>query len=319
MKKDNALNGKKLVIVESPSKSKTISQYLGDGYFLWDYPFGFSMTYASLGTFSFIAGFLIGCKYQFNTTNDVITFYKKRVIRLYPLFILSTVVLLGVHFLTKIRVALLGLLGLAPFLKSRPLTLWYISMIIVFYLLTPIVLNKRKWIVSIIIILLFAIYSKFFILDIRFLYNLCLYLLGLCIASKKDYVLNFFSDKRTLGVSVFLYVAFLISLCFVDNDNYKIWMSNIGVIAILSSSFSLEKKIKNKSIISFLSYISLSFYLFHRFTYKICIFIWHPQNKFVLLLYLLIVAIPIGVAVAYWIQKKYDQFLSRSSNNGSIT
>ena len=32
MKKDNALNGKKLVIVESPSKSKTISQYLGDEY-----------------------------------------------------------------------------------------------------------------------------------------------------------------------------------------------------------------------------------------------------------------------------------------------
>ena len=32
MKKDNALTGKKLVIVESPSKSKTISQYLGDEY-----------------------------------------------------------------------------------------------------------------------------------------------------------------------------------------------------------------------------------------------------------------------------------------------
>ena len=39
-----------------------LSQYLKDPYYLWHYPFGYSLTYASLGTFSFIAGFLFNKK-----------------------------------------------------------------------------------------------------------------------------------------------------------------------------------------------------------------------------------------------------------------
>lgn len=287
------------------------SAYLGDKYNLWKYPFGFSLTYASLGTFSFIAGFLIGCRYEFNTFADVLLFYKKRIIRFYPLFILSTILLWSVHFLKHTKAAIFSLFGLAPFISPRPLTLWYISMIIIFYLLTPLVLNKRKWLISALIVLSFAIYSQFFILDIRFLFNICLYLFGLCIASEKDSVLSFIDNKKTFTVSVLLYISFLLSLHYIGNINCKIWMSNLGVIAILSTAFMLEKKIRNKSIISFLSYISMSFYLFHRFTYKIFLKLWYPDNAFVTALYLLLVAVPIGGLFAYWIQKEYDRFSTR--------
>jgi hypothetical protein len=66
---------------------------------------------------------------------------------------------------------------------------------------------------------------------------------------------------------------------------------------------------KNK-IIFFLSYVSMSAYLFHRLTYWICLQIFSPHATAEMALYLIFIALPVGFAFAYYVQKLYDNIVS---------
>ena len=95
---------------------------------------------ACLGLFTFISGYLLGSKYIFVKQSDNIwEFYKKRILRIFPLFILSAVVLwlIGIN---GTRQTLNGLLCISPFVTPRPKTLWYIPVILLCYAVTPIIL-----------------------------------------------------------------------------------------------------------------------------------------------------------------------------------
>ena len=92
--------------------------------------------YASLCIFTFLSAYLLASRYKFQTKEELKTFYKKRVLRFYPLFFISSILLyfLGVNngFIT-----LKGLLGISPFYKPHPITMWYCAMLISLYLITP--------------------------------------------------------------------------------------------------------------------------------------------------------------------------------------
>lgn len=287
-----------------------ISQYLGDSYFLWNRPWGNNLTSASLGTFSIISGYLLGCKYKISTVDDALFFYKKRVLRFYPLFILSSVLLCAIGF-NGIRVTILGLFGLAPFIEEQLQTLWYISMIMVFYFLTPFLLNSKRYLLSIGCLLFFVVYFCFFHLDIRFLFNLSLYLFGLCIATHGELFNKIVFNKKIQIISIILYVLILLSFQYIQNKSYVRITSYVGVIAILSLSAILEKQISQKQIIKFIGYVSMSCYLFHRFTYWVSLRIFEPSTVLTKTAALVLVGIPLCVAFSYLIQKTYDRLLTK--------
>lgn len=57
------------------------------------------LTDACLGLFTFTSGYLIGRKYTFNKTlKGVCMFYKKRLLRIIPLFLLSAIILYYIGF-----------------------------------------------------------------------------------------------------------------------------------------------------------------------------------------------------------------------------
>lgn len=101
--------------------------------------------------FFFISGYLI---YTNNSSikskSDIVHFYKKRMLRIYPLYILAIIcgLLLGI-FLNgqvaqssfEIIVSILGLQMLFyPVLVHDPIILWFIGMIVIFYVIYPIVM-----------------------------------------------------------------------------------------------------------------------------------------------------------------------------------
>ena len=106
------------------------------------------LTDACLGLFTFISGFLIGGKYIFGSDEgnmSVWKFHKKRIIRIIPLFILSAVALWLIGF-NDLASSINGLLCLSPFIKPRPMTLWYIPVILYCYLITPLISRKNvRW------------------------------------------------------------------------------------------------------------------------------------------------------------------------------
>lgn len=94
------------------------------------------VTTAVLATFTFISGYMLK-KYEFNSFSDVLYFYKKRLMRFYPLFVISA---LCMFVLKSINISqfLFGITGLALFTPQPLNTLWFISMLMLFYLLSPI-------------------------------------------------------------------------------------------------------------------------------------------------------------------------------------
>ena len=94
------------------------------------YPGMMAMTYACLGSFTFVSGCLLGKKYRFGQAGDadVRTFYKKRILRIFPLFVVASIALWLINF-NGTEDSLNGLLCISPFVDPRPKTLYYIPII----------------------------------------------------------------------------------------------------------------------------------------------------------------------------------------------
>lgn len=294
-----------------------LTQYLGDNHYLNNNVYGNSFMWSCLGTFSLLSGYLLAKKYCCDTLKDAALFYKKRLLRFYPLFLLSTICLYLIGF-NDIKQSVYGLLGLAPFVTQPPKTLWYISMIMVFYLLCPIILtreNKKRIIRSILILLCIVVLSRFIFIDIRFIFNLFAFLLGVCFVNYEERVLALISSlKRKIMFSsliIGIYILAFLGLGVIGNVFLFRKIVDLFGILVLIVLANLIKLDRCKKLILFLSYLSMSFYLFHRFTYWLCLKIFEPQEGTLLLLYLLFVAVPIGICFAYYIQKLYDFVVSR--------
>ena len=85
-----------------------------------------ALAHASLGLFTFVSGYLLGKKYKFGQYGDagVWTFYKKRILRVFPLFVLASAALWLIG-LNGARATLNGLLCISPFVNPVPMTLYF--------------------------------------------------------------------------------------------------------------------------------------------------------------------------------------------------
>ena len=101
-------------------------------------------TIISLAGFSFISGFCLS-KYNINSIYDFLPFYSKRLKRFYPLFLLSALSLYLAGIFTEhtwfvsTKQFITTVLGLNLFFPPITMTLWYFSMIMFFYFITPFV------------------------------------------------------------------------------------------------------------------------------------------------------------------------------------
>lgn len=296
-----------------------LSQYLGSEYYLNNNVYGNSIMWSCLGTFSLISGYLIGRKYNCETWEDVLFFYKKRVARFYPLFFLSAVLLYTIGF-NNLWQTINSLLGLAPFLKPRPLTLWYISMIMVFYFISPVVLNVERVKRSLALFIGFAVLSHFIAIDFRFIFNLFFYLTGLCTSSLSTK--EFFNNKKRVngGGGRFLTTICLIAIYAImfillreNNDigPYRMLTNTMGVFCLVLFVYMQKSLLKYEKLITFLAYTSMSCYLFHRFVYWVVLSIFKPQETLLLAIFMFLVAVPVCFVFSYCIQKMYDRFISK--------
>ena len=101
-----------------------------------------------LATFTAISAWFLGKK-RLESRADVLGFYKSRLVRAYPLFLLSCVSLYAVSLVVGkyfhgLKQLGLTLIGLSPVFGPAPSTVWYISMLMLFWLLTPLFTFRRK-------------------------------------------------------------------------------------------------------------------------------------------------------------------------------
>ena len=272
------------------------------------------VTVAALGTFSYISGYLLR-EYTFHSRSDVAFFYRKRFIRFWPLFALSAVSLFLMHWMDAGQF-FFGVSGLALFTPSPLRTLWYISMLMSFYAITPLVRWKisnqtvslgRFFCLSAMLLVFYLLFLKG-IVDPRYLMYSPVYIWGLFSKDLK------FSKSQWLGV--LLSSILLITLVFVFlREAYivrDVLYSVLGCAIIMSTCFLSPYKWQSSRVVSFLAYGSMSAYLFHRQLFGIVLFVCGIKNGDGAYLHLWVALIVLFAVfiIAWCIQSIYDRISS---------
>lgn len=205
-----------------------------------------SVIWSTLGVFTFISAYLLGSRYNFSSISEIMVFYKKRLLRFYPLFLISSLALVAIGF-NSWDVTWKGLLGISPFWKPQQQTLWYIATLMFMYLITPALgngkLGRKVIIILGILVLAFSIECIFHTVDSRFYYYFLIYAIGVVAAKHfPNSSLRILSSKYVFFVIIIIYVAVL-SIMLKEKEMRLLMLLNgyIGTLLILNLSSLLVK------------------------------------------------------------------------------
>ena len=227
------------------------------------------VTESILGAFTFLSGYFLK-RYIFSSFRDVLSFYGKRLKRFYLLLLLSALTYLVLSWVT-ISQFLQVMVGTNLLFGDAVGTLWYFSMIILFYILTPLLSFKRnefKWwlpLSSLCVFGVFCVLVYFTEADYRMLLYFPCYIIGL--STNK-----LFENNKVNGVLLLLVVisyAIVYMLNLHDEIVFRIIMTQFGVWTVILLCVIICTS-KCYTPITFISTASMVAYLFHRQVFSLC-------------------------------------------------
>lgn len=274
-----------------------------------------TLTHSVLATFTLFSGFFLGQK-----AIPAHEFYKKRLLRFYPLFFLACLLMfIGGGGIKSFFQLLTSITGLSVFWLPQPPTLWYMTMLILFYIITPPILYMRsKWnikgvlFIGFCVEICFCLVNKFHPIDEKVILYFPFYVVGLLIPKAK-YLLM---EKNRWVIFIFSLLIFLAFL------KYPLGLLRLllGVSIILSLSCIIGKSVLGGGLcklFGLLSYASLSAYLFHRHIFKCFKMIFANEDGIIPVLYAPIMIIGV-FTIAYFLQYGYDLILNKLVHNERI-
>lgn len=283
---------------------------------------GTVLTYISLAGFTFISGFLLQ-KYEFTSWADVWKFYKNRFKRFYLLFFLSATSLYVVGIISQhpwfvdTWQYLSTLIGLNLFFPPIAMTLWFFSMMILLYFLTPLLMFKKttavRIAIALVIMLVFIVLNHYGHADKNLLFYFPFYVIGLFVP--KNSIGAIYRNKLMyLGGAVFVgFMAFYLYQGCGDNS-FLLWMGRYlimisGIVFLFSIAEILAKSTFFSKMLCFVSIASMVAYLFHRQFYFVIAKIIGDANGYLSIFTALLIAVPVSFIVSYYIQKLYDRVI----------
>lgn len=299
-----------------------LSNYVWDAFYqeyIWDSAHGKYITICVLSSFTFLSGYFLK-KYDIKTKSDTINFYKKRMRRFWIPFFISTFTLhiasILVHhpWFTGHLQFVATILGLSIFTPPSPGTVWYISMLMTFYMITPLILYikdlKMKILVSVVLIVAMAISINIWDLNIRTIYYLPVYLCSLFFPS--EWVIKIKNNPLPI---LLLSLAMLYPAIYLFNARWYAVLTSLifGPICLIAISTFLSKVRVVCKLSEIVSYSSMNMYLFHRHVFMafVAILAFGGMGSFSQMKTsvwpVLFVAFPIVIVISYYLQKVYDR------------
>lgn len=274
-------------------------------------PFTHNLTNIILASFVFVSGYLIAGKNLEITWGNVLSFWYKRLIRIYPLYALALLLFYFNNIASK-EVLIKGALLVSMFMPPAPPTLWFITMIMLFYLIAPLLIryvnNLPIYLVINIILMVifsFAEESKVFIFYPSFA-------LGLWLKANPNWL------KKVQEQQFIITVVFTLLYYFHFTEIYRsaprdfltinIIFINMGAILFYFYSGQIMRKIKFSQPVQTISYASFCMYLFHRPIFSLTRYTFFPVSETAQVIYLLVVAVPLIIVISLLIQTIYDRF-----------
>lgn len=267
----------------------------------------------ALGTFVFCSGLLLGGRRPGPDRASVLRFYGRRVMRIYPLYALA-VLLFGVSGLAGHDEVVAALLLVSMFDPPAPYTLWFVSMIMTFYLMTPLWMRlaevPRYFLTHGLFLLAAAVCVHAWVqpLDVRIILYLPCFLFGLAYARWP--VIGRMLDGLTLSLLAAFCAAFVLARIDFGADALDV----VAGIPVVLTGTLLVFRFADRYLGRFgspgvqrLAYAGFCVYLFHRVIFQWSIALYFPADGLARLVYLLAVVLPVTLAAAYGLQWAYDR------------
>lgn len=285
---------------------------------------GVVLTASVLAVFTFMSGYFLK-KYNIGSIKDACAFYRKRLLRFFPLFFLSSLSLyvassfVGDPWYPSIGNFIVSLLGFSSFTAFQPSTVWYLSMLMLFYWITPVVLSAKgtgnRFAVAALIYAAISAISFCTEVDWRLMVQMPFYLLGLCLPNQR---VEYFKDHLMPGFVCLTVFCILVARPALLPCRAAYVITGLLLLAGLVSACSVLNRsgiIRKASGI--LAYSSMSMYLFHRHFYLAAVFIACAgtgislRNATLPLWVLYLIVLPVIIAGSFLIQKIYDRIISK--------
>ena len=277
-------------------------------------PYGEFLKNASLGLFMFVSGYLLGAKYKIHSVKDAWQFITKRLLRLYPLYALS-LFLFWLHSAISTKTLVCSLLGISSFFPPQPPTLWFVSMLLVFYVVFVFLSGRKtqhKIIISALLyVCLFLLYYSNKAIDHRILYYFPCFFIGMIVS---DHPLSKWKKGWFFVVSLCI---FLLGVWLIDSRTISVFVLMRGVISLTGGflfiflAYWLSASQVIAKVFIPLSYASMAAYMFHRQIISFIRFIYWPEPSMWRVIFLYFVCIPVVLVAGYVIQFCYDKLIKK--------
>lgn len=288
-----------------------------------------------LGIFSFASGYLISYNNpEFLSFEDIKKFYKKRIIRIFPLYWLAIACVIVAYFVfatisnfQKIfsffytgifdqSTLIIYILDLQIFTNPTRSVFWYVSFILLCYACYPLIKKLTKsdeqlLLVSLLIMGVFGLLRIFFnLVDDRFFIYFLLFIGGIIVNNRK--VLETpFSKKKEVLLVILTGILILTNYLYFNNTFIKIVSLNLAIIffCILLVLLLRRKALTGfttrfEYTITFIAFGSYAVYLFHGLILELGYLISFKLGLTPLAneLFILFLIVPIIFIIGYYLQ-----------------
>jgi len=302
--------------------------YIVGFWHLWEYApdaphyqnsFTHTLTFMALGLFVFISGFLLGGARVPVNFAGVMSFYGKRLLRIYPLYGLALVVFVLCG-LTDWATAAKSATGVVMFFGPSPATLWFVAMLIWFYLLAPVLIISARN-ACVFIGMCCALYLGMAMLavalpqaDKRLFIYFPAFAAGIAAGAQ------LWEPGRWriyAGIAACVFAGLLASA-----GNFGLFTVPLeGAVAVTGPAFvfaccahGAQSFAPNRTV-ALVSYAGFAMYLFHRPLLGWAKDLFMPQGFFPQWFYLTILCLPIVLLLSWGLQATYDKnSLARAGN-----
>lgn len=282
--------------------------------------FTFLITYCTLGTFVYMSGYVLSMKYRhFTDIDGVISFLTRRFMRIYPLYLIAVVGFLACR-LIEFRAFSYHILLIDMLTKESGGTLWFVSMMFLFYL--AFILLTYRFSASRIIIMAIFIYIFFVVTgalyrfsDPRLIIYFPMFIFGV-LSHKYDLHL-YFREIFILVLSLLICICFVV--LYVYSSGYIQHLLQIpSMVSCMPVVIRLSEKLSEfvpRMYYRHIAYASFCMYLIHDIIFTLLLKLYHPDCDMGTILYLSLIGVPSIYLISLYMQATYDRISSCVSLN----
>jgi hypothetical protein len=282
-----------------------------------------------LGSFTFMAGYLLIGSFNITHEKFLLSIWASKIIRIYIPYILALLLLAIFFDIEATRLDLVihvfgAQLLMAPRIGVPIMTIWFVGLLLVYYLIFPILLkfidNIPGLLFSTLLIFFgaYIIHTRWGFIEYRFFYYYFVFVAGMLsaltgclrrIATTKYYLL----DKLLLILlGIYGLSLFNDEPLFSINPEYILVITFYilaTVIFIFSVAQTLIKGKEKLTIFGNVAYASYFAFLFHRPIWKLILIPFTIQSDLMWFLYIIIIGSAVVISVSFYFQKFYNSII----------